>query len=94
LLEAPQLEAAMVVTAPDPATTKVIAAGAVDAVKVYGAGDNAVLALRSQGFSTFSVPLPTMAAVLVLAIACGVLAAARPARHAARLDVLNAIATQ
>ena len=53
-----------------------------------------VLALRSQGFSTFSVPLATMAAVLVLAIACGVLAAARPASHAARLDVLNAIATQ
>jgi len=32
--------------------------------------------------------------VLVIAILCGILAAARPARRAARLDVLSAIATE
>jgi len=40
------------------------------------------------------VPLTTIAAVLVVAILCGIMAAARPARRAARLDVLSAIATE
>jgi len=69
--------------------------GAVQGVVIGVAlGWAVVLALRSQGFSAFSVPLGTMAAVLIVAVVCGVLAAARPASHAARLDVLNAIATQ
>jgi putative ABC transport system permease protein len=53
-----------------------------------------VFALRDQGFSKLSVPLITIVAVLVIAILCGILAAARPARRAARLDVLRAIATE
>lgn len=53
-----------------------------------------VFALRDQWFSKFSVPIFTIAVVLVIAIVCGILAAARPARRAARLDVLGAIATQ
>ncbi len=53
-----------------------------------------VFALRDQGFSKLSVPLTTIVAVLVIAILCGIMAAARPARRAARLDVLSAIATE
>ncbi len=53
-----------------------------------------VFALRDQGFSKLSVPILTIVVVLVIAILCGILAAARPARRAARLDVLGAIATQ
>ncbi len=53
-----------------------------------------VFALRDQWFSQLSVPIFTIAVVLVIAIVCGVLAAARPARRAARLDVLGAIANQ
>lgn len=50
-----------------------------------------VLALRDQGFQEFTLPLTTLAFVLVIAIVCGVVASARPARRAARLDVLEAI---
>ena len=50
-----------------------------------------VLALRDQGFKEFTLPVGTLAFVLVIAIVCGVVAAARPARRAARLDVLEAI---
>ncbi len=50
-----------------------------------------VLALRDQGFKEFTLPVPTLAFVLVIAIVCGVLAASRPARRAAKLDVLEAI---
>ncbi len=53
-----------------------------------------VFALRDQGFSKLSVPIPTIVVVLVIAIGCGIVAAARPARRAARLDVLGAIATE
>ncbi|MGZ4701182.1 MAG: ABC transporter permease [Ilumatobacteraceae bacterium] len=53
-----------------------------------------VFALRDQGFSKLSVPMFTIVVVLVIAILCGILAAARPARRAARLDVLGAIATE
>jgi putative ABC transport system permease protein len=53
-----------------------------------------VFALRDQGFSKLSVPLTTIVAGLVIAILCGIMAAARPARRAARLDVLSAIATE
>lgn len=50
-----------------------------------------VLALRDQGFEEFTLPFVTLAFVLVVAIVCGILAATRPARRAARLDVLEAI---
>ena len=52
-----------------------------------------IVSLRDQGFTSFSVPVATMVVVLLIAIVCGVLAAARPARRAARLDVLQAIAS-
>jgi putative ABC transport system permease protein len=50
-----------------------------------------VLALKDQGFKEFTLPVPTLAVVLAIAILCGVIAATRPARRASRLDVLEAI---
>jgi putative ABC transport system permease protein len=46
-----------------------------------------------EGFGTFSVPVVPLAAILVLTAAAGVVASVRPARRAARLDILSAIAT-
>lgn len=69
--------------------------GAVQGVVIGVAlGWAVVFALRDQWFSKLSVPIFTIAVVLVIAIVCCILAAARPARRAARLDVLGAIATQ
>ncbi len=51
-----------------------------------------VKGLEGFGLSTFSAPLGSLAVVVVLATALGVLAARRPAKRAARLDVLEAIA--
>lgn len=48
----------------------------------------------SEGFGSFSPSVPTLAVVLGVAIVAGVLAAARPARRASKLDVLDAIATE
>ena len=49
--------------------------------------------LASEGFTTFMVPTGPVAAVMVVGAVVGVVAAVRPARRAARLDVLAAIAT-
>jgi putative ABC transport system permease protein len=46
---------------------------------------------RSRGFDTFSVPVPLLSVVLVVAVVTGVLAATIPARRAAETDVLDAI---
>ena len=46
------------------------------------------------GLGTFTVPYGSLVWVVVLAVLGGVLAAYRPARRAARLDVLRAIATE
>jgi putative ABC transport system permease protein len=52
-----------------------------------------VRALSAQeGFVSFQLPTSSLAVVLVLSIAAGVLAAVRPAHRAAKLDVLAAIA--
>ena len=52
-----------------------------------------VQALATEdGFIIFELPLGTLVVVLGLAVAAGVTAAIRPARRAARLDVLAAIA--
>lgn len=51
-----------------------------------------VQSLEGFGLTTFSAPLATLAVVVVLAAILGVLAARRPAKRAARLDVLEAIA--
>jgi putative ABC transport system permease protein len=52
-----------------------------------------VRALQDQGVTEFTVPLGRMVQVLVVAALAGVLAAALPARRAARLDVLEAVAS-
>jgi putative ABC transport system permease protein len=51
-----------------------------------------VQALGSQGINTLSVPVGQLAIVVVVAAVAGVVAALLPARRAARLDVLGAIA--
>jgi putative ABC transport system permease protein len=50
--------------------------------------------IRGAGLGDFALPLATIVVVAVIAIVGGLLAAAKPAWHAARLDVLRAIATQ
>jgi putative ABC transport system permease protein len=52
-----------------------------------------VLALRDEGFGRFTLPVGAIGVILVLAIVAGLVAAARPARRASRLDILHAIAT-
>jgi putative ABC transport system permease protein len=46
-----------------------------------------------EGFGLFAVPVTPLAVILGLAALAGVLAAVRPARRAARLDILDAVAT-
>jgi putative ABC transport system permease protein len=53
-----------------------------------------ILALRDQGLKSFTIPVASLIVVVVLAFVCGVVAAIRPARRAARLDVLRAIASE
>ena len=51
-------------------------------------------AMKAQeGFGEFALPVVPLAIVLGLAAVAGVLAAWRPARRAARTDILAAIAT-
>ena len=52
------------------------------------------LSLESQGITEFAVPGSTLAVFVLLAGAAGVIASLPPARRAARLNVLEAIATQ
>lgn len=49
-------------------------------------------ALRSQGFTAFSVPIVRLLVISILAAVAGVVAAIWPARRASRLNVLEAIA--
>jgi putative ABC transport system permease protein len=49
--------------------------------------------LADEGFTAFAVPTAQLAVVLVLGALVGVVASVRPARRAAKLDVLEAIAT-
>jgi len=51
-------------------------------------------ALRDEGLEVIAVPWGQLGVYLVLAVVVGVLAAVLPARRAARLDVLRAIATE
>jgi putative ABC transport system permease protein len=53
-----------------------------------------VEALKAQGFSQYRVPGGPLAVIVVVFAALGVLASVLPARRAARLDVLKAIATE
>jgi putative ABC transport system permease protein len=52
-----------------------------------------VTALDSEGITELTIPPVQMAVILVMAALAGVGAAVAPARKAARLDVLDAIAT-
>ena len=51
-----------------------------------------IVALRDEGLESFSVPVGALLVVVILAFVCGVVAAIRPARRAARMNVLAAIA--
>jgi putative ABC transport system permease protein len=53
-----------------------------------------VEALEGFGLTRFAIPVGTMLVVVLVAALLGVLASVRPARRAARLDVLQAIATE
>lgn len=74
------------------------------AIAVYGSVLGALLGviigmaisrgLRAEGISELAVPWTTLLVVLLLACLVGVAAAAVPARRAARLDVLAALATE
>ncbi|HET6868137.1 MAG TPA: ABC transporter permease [Solirubrobacteraceae bacterium] len=69
--------------------------GAVIGVVVgTGLGVALGLALRDNGVTTLAVPVPSLIAFLVLSGILGLLAATWPARRAAGLDVLSAIATE
>ncbi len=59
-----------------------------------GMGTAVVRALASQGLSKLSIPAGQLVAYVVAAFVIGVLAAVLPARRAARLNVLEAIATE
>ncbi len=59
-----------------------------------GFGVALMYALRDEGLEVISVPTDQLAVFLVLSLVIGVLAAVFPARRAARLDVLRAIATE
>jgi putative ABC transport system permease protein len=52
------------------------------------------VATAEAGFGSFSVPVGQLGVVLVVGALVGVLAAMRPARRAARLDVLDAVNTE
>jgi putative ABC transport system permease protein len=53
-----------------------------------------VEALDSEGIDRLSIPLGQLVTIVVLAGVAGVIAAIAPARRAAKLDVLRAIATE
>jgi putative ABC transport system permease protein len=57
-------------------------------------GVTLMYALRDQGLERISIPIAQLVVFLVLSLLMGVLAAVLPARRAARLDVLRAIATE
>jgi len=63
---------------------------------VVGAGLGIALAssLRQSGVTNISLPIPSLIAFLVLSAVLGLIAATWPARRAANLDVLAAIATE
>jgi putative ABC transport system permease protein len=50
--------------------------------------------LASEGFTSFAIPAGPLAVVMVIGALVGVVAAVRPARRAARMDVLAAIASE
>jgi putative ABC transport system permease protein len=57
-------------------------------------GWSMVRALRDQGLVAFTIPVASLAIIVVLAALAGVAAAILPARRAARLNVLRAVVTE
>jgi putative ABC transport system permease protein len=53
-----------------------------------------MIALKDQGFTTLSVPWALLGVYFLVALLAGLIAAALPARRAARLDILEAITTE
>jgi putative ABC transport system permease protein len=53
-----------------------------------------VLSMKDQGISEFSIPLLSLAIVVVLAGLAGVAAAILPSRRAAKLNILHAIVSE
>jgi len=53
-----------------------------------------VLAMKSQGITEFSIPVLSLAIVVVLAALAGAVAAIWPSRRAARLNILRAVVTE
>ncbi len=51
-----------------------------------------VTALRDEGFNTLEIPVASLLVIMILAGVAGVVAALWPARRAARLDILRAVA--
>ncbi len=51
-------------------------------------------ALKDQGFHIFAVPITQLVVIGIIGSLAGVIAALLPARRAARLDVLKAIASE
>jgi putative ABC transport system permease protein len=51
-------------------------------------------AMRSEGFTQFSVPIVQLLVITIIAGIAGVVAAWWPARRAAKLNVLTAIAAE
>jgi putative ABC transport system permease protein len=73
----------------------VAAFGAVLGVLVGGAfGTAAAAAMPESVVTTIDVPFGTIAVIILAAAVCGIAAGVVPARRAARLDVLRAIATE
>jgi putative ABC transport system permease protein len=58
-----------------------------------GMGIALVSSLKQQGITDTAVPVSSLVIFLILAALLGLVAASWPARRAARLDVLAAIAT-
>src|SRR5215471_7780490 len=50
-----------------------------------------VLSMKNQGITVFSVPVPSLVIVVVLAAVAGVVAAILPSRRAAKLNILRSI---
>jgi putative ABC transport system permease protein len=53
-----------------------------------------IYALRDQGVSSFSVPVISLAAVVLMAALVGILASIVPSVRASKLNILEAIATE
>ena len=53
-----------------------------------------VRAMSDEGIDTLTVPVGSLAVVTVIAALAGAMAAVMPARRAAKLDVLEALATE